>query len=113
MLIDCINVYVKSFLTDKRHSKYMGLECQSHDCVLKKNFSHMNIYLYIYEEPLFQTIISEIGIGIATSILGLALNALWKRALHIRNFLSAQLKYTQSCIPYNREFSSHWSQYDL
>ena len=48
--IDCINVYLKSFLTDKRYSINMGLECESHDCVLEKNFSHKSIYLHIYEE---------------------------------------------------------------
>ena len=40
-------------------------------------------YVYIFRRALFENKISELGIGIKTSIFGMALNAFWKRALHI------------------------------
>ena len=40
----------------------------------------MHTYVDISEELYFQTMISELGIGIATSNFGLALNALWKKS---------------------------------
>ena len=35
--------------------------------------------------------ISELGIGIATSIFGLALYVFWKRALHMENSIQCQI----------------------
>ena len=42
----------------------------------------MYICLYTYE-ALFQNMISEHGIGIRTSIFGLALSTFWKRVLYM------------------------------
>ena len=39
--------------------------------------------MYIFIKSCFQNMISELGIGNAASILGLALNEFWKGALHI------------------------------
>ena len=70
-------------------------------CVLVKIFSHMYIcvyiythicisyciyiyiYIHVYEELFFQNMVSELGIYIATSIFGLALNTFWKRAIYM------------------------------
>ena len=43
----------------------------------------MHIYVRVYEELFFQSMISEHGIAIATWIFGLVLNAFWKRALQM------------------------------
>ena len=43
---------------------------------------------------LFQIRISEHGIGMTTSIFGLALNAFWKRVLHIYHHMNSSLKKT-------------------
>ena len=71
----------------KRHSKIwacnVNTKCNYY--VLEKSFSDMNkcLFMYIFIRDLFQNMIPKIVIVIATSILGLALNAFWKRALHI------------------------------
>ena len=44
----------------------------------------MHIYMYIFKKSyFFQNTIFEFGIGIATSIIGLAFIAFWKRALYM------------------------------
>ena len=72
-------------------------------------YVHINIWKALFQHPLSaipikelampilssnvlwrvhsQNIISQFGSGIATSIWGLALNAFWKRALHIQTFM--------------------------
>ena len=67
----------------------MSLQCinvKFKDCDLVKSFAHMCVYAYIctyLRRALFQKMFSEIGIGIATSIFGLAPNAFRKITIHI------------------------------
>ena len=53
-------------------------------CLSKElcTYIYTGIYLHIYE-ALFQNMIFELGIGFATLISGLALNAFWKIALQL------------------------------
>ena len=44
-------------------------------------YVYMHICVHTYEELFFKNMISELGIGIAASIFGLALNTFWKRTL--------------------------------
>ena len=62
----------------KRHFRKCACNANAKfkECVLVKGFSH--IYVLIYKRALFQNMISELDIGIETSIFGLALNAFWK-----------------------------------
>ena len=56
------------------------------DCVMEKRFSHLNSCLFISTyllKAIFQNMIAKLGIGITTSIFGLALIAFWKMAFHI------------------------------
>ena len=85
-------IYRKACQRMKRHSRKWACNVNDRfkDCVLAKSFSHkytsIYIYIYIYTylwRALSQKMISKFGIGIATSILGLVLNALWKSALQI------------------------------
>ena len=51
------------------------------DHVLEKSSSY--ICIYKCEKLFTKNIVFELGIGIANSFSGIALNAFWKRALHI------------------------------
>ena len=51
-------------------------------CFRKELLIYEWLCTYLWR-ALFQSMVSERGIGIATSIFGLVLNAFWKRALHI------------------------------
>ena len=56
------------------------------DCVFRKElfrYEYMCLHVHIYGIDLFKNMISQLGIGIATSIFVLMLIAFWKRALRI------------------------------
>ena len=85
-----LHIYMKSSFPKhvKRHFKKRGVQCQCQGLrlFLEKSFSYLYIYAYISTYlwgVIFQNMISELGIGDANSNFGLALNAFWKRALHI------------------------------
>ena len=83
-----IEVYMKSSFPkrDNRHSKKMSLQCQSQLHILcfgKELFIYRHTYLY---DQLFSKRHLQTGyLHYKFIFLGMALNALWKRALHIYN----------------------------
>ena len=44
---------------------------------------YIDTHIHICEKLFYQNIIFELGIGIANSFSGMALNAFWKRAVNI------------------------------
>ena len=54
----------------------------------------MCICVHIYEELFSKSMISELGIGIATSNFGMALNAFWKRTHHLELVTLTRVTYT-------------------
>ena len=70
----CRTVCGKSSIVRLNDPRYYGIDIDVYI------YARMCTYLW---RVLFQNMISELGIGITTSIFGLALNTFWKRAPHI------------------------------
>ena len=82
----------------KRHSRKWACNVNAKliDYACEKSFSHrchMHIYVHIYQ-ALFQNMVSNLGVGIANSIFGLALIAFWIGAYRVLHFLGILLNAT-------------------
>ena len=67
--------------------KRVKLQSKNRLCDANAKFGDHGLYIYMYacicEEILYKNTIFELSIEIASTFSGMALNAFWKRALHV------------------------------